>query len=284
LVWYNQLPDWVTSTNWTADALRSVIVNHITNVVEHYKGKCYAWDVVNEGLNDDGTYRDSIFYQTLGEEYITLAYSTAQAVDPGAKLYYNDYNIESPGVKSEGVIRIINLLQGAGIRIDGVGLQSHFVASSPLSPTLDEQIAVMQSYAALGLEVALTELDVRIELPLNDTNLEWQAEGYKNASRLSVYFPSSRVIHADLCSTIQAVGACVQVEQCVGVTVWDFYDPFSWVPATFPGQGDADLWFEDFSKHPAYYGAIDALKNKTGRSCKPKRRQSREMARSGRLY
>ncbi|KAI0130384.1 family 10 glycosyl hydrolase [Xylariales sp. AK1849] len=246
LVWHSQLAPWVESTNWTADALKDVIVNHITNVMEHWKGKCYAWDVVNEALNDDGTYRESVFYETLGEEFITLAFSTAEKVDPGVKLYYNDYNIESPGNKSEGAIRIVKMLQDAGIKINGVGMQSHFTA--PGAPTLDQQISVMQSYAALGLEVALTELDVRIELPLNETSLEWQKQAYKNS-----------------------VGACVQVEACVGVTIWDFYDPFSWVPAVFPGQGDALLWFEDFSKHPAYYGAIAALKNKTGgHPCKPK--------------
>ncbi|KAI1841452.1 hypothetical protein JX265_001480 [Neoarthrinium moseri] len=260
LVWHSQLAPWVESTNWTADALRDVIVNHVTKVMEHYKGKCYAWDVVNEALNEDGTYRESVFYQTLGEEYLKLAFSTAAKVDPDVKLYYNDYNLESPGNKSEGAVRIVKLLKDSGIKIDGVGLQAHHVASRP--PTLDQQIAVIQSYAALGVEVAYTELDVRVELPLNSTSLEWQKQAYKNA-----------------------VGACVQSPACVGITIWDFYDPFSWVPAVFPGEGNALLWFEDFSKHPAYYGAIEALKNKTGgHTCKPKARRSRDAVRSNRLY
>lgn len=180
LVWHSQLAPWVESTNWTADALTEVVVNHITNVMEHYKGKCYAWDVVNEALNEDGTYRESVFYTTLGEDFIKLAFATAASVDPGAKLYYNDYNIESPGNKSEGALRIVKLLQDDGIRIDGVGLQAHFQASG--APSLDEQSAVIASYAALGVEVAYTELDVRIDLPLNDTNLEWQKEVYMNVS------------------------------------------------------------------------------------------------------
>lgn len=170
------------ATNWTADALSSVIVNHVTNVVKHYKGKCYAWDVVNEALNEDGTYRESIFYTTLGEEYIKLAFSTAAKVDPDVKLYYNDYNLESPGNKSAGALRIVKLLKDAGIKIDGVGMQAHFVASG--APSLDQQIAVIDSYAALGVEVAYTELDVRIDLPLNDTNLEWQKQAYTNVRPL----------------------------------------------------------------------------------------------------
>jgi endo-1,4-beta-xylanase len=188
LVWHSQLAPWVEATNWTADALSSVIVNHITNVMGHYKGKCYAWDVVNEALNEDGTYRESIFYTTLGEEYIKLAFSTASKADPGAKLYYNDYNLESPGNKSEGAVRIVKLLKDHGIRIDGVGMQAHFVASG--APSLDEQIAVIESYAAHGVEVAYTELDVRIELPLNDTNLEWQKQAY---TEVSVLCPSRKV-------------------------------------------------------------------------------------------
>jgi endo-1,4-beta-xylanase len=113
----------VEATSWTADALRSIIVEHITHVVGYYRGKCYAWDVVNEVLNEDGTYRESLFYTTLGDEYIKLAFKTAAAVDPHAKLYINDYNLESPSNKSEGIIRVVKMLQDEGIKIDGVGMQ-----------------------------------------------------------------------------------------------------------------------------------------------------------------
>ncbi|KAI2619455.1 glycoside hydrolase family 10 protein [Hypomontagnella submonticulosa] len=259
LVWHSQLAPWVEETEWTPEELRSVIVERITEVMGHYKGQCYAWDVVNEALNEDGTYRESVFYNVLGEEFLKLAFSTAAKIDPETKLYYNDYNLEKPSAKSEGAIRIVKLLQDAGIRIDGVGMQAHLVASRP--PTLDQQISVMQSYAALGVEVALTELDVRVETPANETNMAQQAEVYKNS-----------------------VGACVQVPACVGVTIWDFYDPFSWVPAVFPGEGAALLWFDDFTKHPAYYAAIEAMKNETGgHTCKSKR-QTMENRRSRQLY
>ncbi|SPQ23144.1 1049999c-dd75-4b72-878a-643676936bd5 [Thermothielavioides terrestris] len=240
LVWHNQLPDWVTATNWTAAELRQIIVNHITHVVGHWKGQCYAWDVVNEALNEDGTYRDSIFYQVLGEEYIKLAFETASKIDPHAKLYYNDYNLEYPGPKVTGAQNIVKMLKTAGIRIDGVGLQSHLVAES--HPTLDQHIDAIRSFSSLGVEVALTELDVRLTLPANATNLAEQNDAYKNI-----------------------VGACVQVRGCIGVTIWDFYDPFSWVPATFPGQGAPLLWFENFTTHPAYHGVAEALTNKTTR-------------------
>ncbi|RYO98088.1 hypothetical protein DL764_007189 [Monosporascus ibericus] len=248
LVWHSQLAPWVEETTWTPEALRGVIVEHVTRVMEHYKGQCYAWDVVNEALEEDGTYRESIFYQVLGDEYIKLAFKTAAEVEPDVKLYYNDYNLESPGPKADGVLRIVRMLQDEGIKVDGVGMQAHFRAHD--APTLDEQLAVMKSYAALGVEVAVTELDVRIQLPVNETSLAWQAEAYKNTAI-----------------------ACMRVRECVGITLWDFYDPFSWVPYVFEGEGAPLLWFEDFSKHPAYFSVIEAFANMTSPpKCSGKRR------------
>ncbi|KAL2127757.1 hypothetical protein VTI74DRAFT_10226 [Chaetomium olivicolor] len=238
LVWHSQLAPWVEQTEWTADELRKVIVDHITKVAGYYRGQCYAWDVVNEALNENGTYRESVFYKVLGEEYIKLAFKTAAKVDPHAKLYYNDYNLESPSDKTAGAQRIVKMLQKEGIRIDGVGLQSHLVAES--HPTLDQHIDAIKGFADLGVEVALTELDIRLQTPATAENLALQREAYKNV-----------------------VGACVQVRGCIGITIWDFYDPFSWVPHVFSGEGAALLWFEDFSKHPAYDGVLEALTNRT---------------------
>ncbi|KAK4105154.1 glycoside hydrolase family 10 protein [Parathielavia hyrcaniae] len=240
LVWHSQLAPWVESTTWTADELRKVIVEHVTKVARHWKGQCYAWDVVNEALNEDGTYRESVFYNVLGEEYIKLAFKTAAEVDPKAKLYYNDYNLESPSGKTAGAQRIVKMLQAEGIKVDGVGLQAHLIAEN--HPTLDQHIDAIQGFADLGVEVALTELDIRLTVPATAENLAQQKEAYKNV-----------------------VGACVQVEGCIGVTLWDFYDPFSWVPYVFPTEGAATLWFEDFAKHPAYDGVVEALTNKTSR-------------------
>ncbi|KAK2047587.1 family 10 glycosyl hydrolase [Colletotrichum somersetense] len=253
LVWHSQLAPWVETTEWTPETLTDAIVRHIHQVAGHYKGKCYAWDVVNEALNEDGTYRESVFYNVLGEEYLKLAFRTAAEVDPAAKLYYNDYNLESIGPKSEGARRIVKLLQDDGLRVDGVGMQAHLVAHR--APTLDQQIAVIRSYAELGVEVALTELDVRIELPINETNLEWQKEAYKNASdprRCPPQFPFE--------------GANCHV----------------WVPYVFVGEGAALLWFDDFSKHPAYYGVLEALKNKTAAPCR--RRRTLDSGKSKNLF
>ena len=178
LVWHSQLAPWVEAKNWTRKALTEAVVQHITKVAGHWKGQCYAWDVVNEALNEDGTYRDSVFYRVLGEDYIKLAFRTAARVDPKAKLYLNDYNFESPSPKTEGAKRIVRMLQADGIRIDGVGLQAHLIAES--HPTLDQHIDAIRGFADLGVEVALTELDVRLQTPANATNLAQQKEAYKN--------------------------------------------------------------------------------------------------------
>ncbi|KAK3327766.1 glycoside hydrolase superfamily [Cercophora scortea] len=252
LVWHNQLAPWVESTTWTPDTLRAAIVRHVSAVAGHWKGRCYAWDVVNEALDEDGTYRKSLFYTVLGEEYIKLAFQAAAEADPGAKLYYNDYGIERPAsVKTAGARRIVKMLKDAGVRIDGVGMQAHLHADN--HPSMQDHVDTMSAYAALGVsEVAFTELDVRITEPVNETKLAWQADSYRNVAV-----------------------ACTKVKQCVGITVWDFYDPFSWIPVTFPGEGAGLLWFEDFKPHPAVKAMVDAFGEVIGNGtkCAEKRRR-----------
>lgn len=193
----------MTEVNWTKETLTQALVQHVTHEARHWAGQCYAWDVVNEALNDDGTYRNDTFLSVLGPDYIKIAFRAAAAADPWAKLYYNDYNIESPGNKSASVrTNIVKFLQDDGIRIDGVGLQSHFTTGN--SPTIDQQIETMKGYTDMGVDVAITELDVKTELPDTPEKLQQQKQAYTDA-----------------------VGACMQVYRCVGMTVWDFYDPVS---------------------------------------------------------
>lgn len=103
-VWHNQLPDWLTSQNWTKSELTSILENHIKHEARHYYDECYAWDVVNEAFNDDGTWRETIWYNTIGKEYIELAFKFARKyTSPRTRLYYNDYNIETVNNKSTAV-------------------------------------------------------------------------------------------------------------------------------------------------------------------------------------
>ncbi|KUL82633.1 hypothetical protein ZTR_09453 [Talaromyces verruculosus] len=241
LVWYNQLSSYITSGSWTNATLTAALKEHINGVVTHYKGQCYAWDVVNEALNEDGTYRQNVFYQYIGEAYIPIAFAAAAAADPNAKLYYNDYNIEYAGSKATGAQRIVKLIQAAGGRIDGVGLQSHFIVGQ--TPSLATQKANMAAFTALGVDVAITELDIRMTLPDTSALQTQQSTDYQTTTT-----------------------ACVQTKGCVGITLWDYTDKYSWVPGTFSGQGDACPWDSNYNKKPAYYGILAGLQSGTGSS------------------
>lgn len=232
LVWHNQLPSWLTGGAWTATQLNSILQNHITNEVTHYKGQLYAWDVVNEPFNDDGTYRTSMWYNTLGTSYIANALTWARAADPTAKLYLNDYNIDGVNAKSTAMYNLVKSLKAAGVPIDGVGFQGHLIVGSVPS---DIQ-ANLQRFADLGVDVAITELDIRMTLPRDTTKDTQQATDYTNV-----------------------VKACVAVTRCVGVTVWDYTDKYSWIPSVFSGQGAALPYDENLAKKPAYYGIVTAL-------------------------
>lgn len=237
LVWYNQLPSWVSSGSWTNETLTDVLEAHITSEVEHYKGQCYAWDVVNEAISDDGdgSFRDNVFYKTIGEAYLPIAFNAAAAADPDAKLYYNDYSIEFSGAKATAALAIVDLIQGAGAKIDGVGMQGHFIVNN--TPSAKDLAGVLEQFTAKGVEVAYTEVDVRhSSVPADDAAVQQQATDYTSV-----------------------VEACLQVEGCVGVTVWDFYDKFSWVPSTFEGAGEACLYDENLSKKPAWTAVSSAL-------------------------
>jgi endo-1,4-beta-xylanase len=235
-IWHNQLPEWLTAKNWTKPELTQVLENHIKNEARHY-ADCYAWDVVNEAFEDNGTWRDTIWLRVLGKEYIELAFKFARKyTKPKTRLYYNDYGIERVNNKSRAVAELVKDFNKRKVPIDGVGLQAHYTVGR--APTYNETLAALTLFEAEGVETALTELDVRTNVPSNSTLVTRQAQVYADT-----------------------VKACVDSKECVGVTVWDFWDPVSWVPETFPGYGDACLWDKDLNKKPAYYAISDMLRS-----------------------
>lgn len=160
LIWHSQLPPWFcvdeNGENVSPKELKSRMKDHISTVVGRYKGVIKGWDVVNEAILEDGSYRKSKFYEILGEEFIPLAFQYAQEADPDAELYYNDYNEWYPG-KRETVVRLINTLKERGIRIDGIGMQAHVGMTNP---TIEEYQATINDYANAGVKVLVTEFDL----------------------------------------------------------------------------------------------------------------------------
>ncbi|MFC0504746.1 endo-1,4-beta-xylanase [Micromonospora costi] len=220
LAWHSQQPGWVQ--NLSGSALRSAMVNHITRVASYYRGKIYAWDVVNEAFADGGSggRRDSNLQRT-GNDWIEVAFRTARAADPGAKLCYNDYNTDGQNAKSNAVYAMVSDFKARGVPIDCVGFQSHFNAQSPVPA--DYQ-ANLQRFADLGVDVQITELDI-------EGSGTAQADNY------------ARVVRA-----------CLAVSRCTGITVWGIRDSDSWrasgTPLLFDAAGN---------KKPAYTATLNAL-------------------------
>lgn len=232
LVWHSQNPSWLTNGSWTPAQLSQLMNDHIALEVGRYQGRVAAWDVVNEPFNEDGTYRQTLWYNGLGTGYIAQALTAARAADPAAKLYINDYNVEGVNAKSTALYNLVKSLKEQGVPIDGVGLQAHLILGQVPS-TFQQNI---QRFADLGVDVAITELDIRMNLPSDSTKLAQQAADYK-----------------------AVMNACVAVARCTGVTVWGFTDSDSWIPSTFPGQGAATPYDENFAPKPAYYAIAEAL-------------------------
>jgi len=229
LVWGSQLPAYVSQL--AADQVQAAMVEHITGVMTQFKGDCFAWDVVNEPFNDDGTFQATPFFNAMGEDYITIALQTARSIDPNAHLYINDFNTEGENAKSNAMLNLTSSLKSQGL-LDGVGFESHFILNE--IPT-DLQ-ANMERFTAVGLEVAITELDIRITLPATDEDLQNQATQYA-----------------------EVVGACVAVDGCIGVTTWGITDMYSWVLTTFAGTGSPLLFDDSYNEKPAFAATISAL-------------------------
>jgi len=233
LVWHSQLPSWVTNSGFTAAQLQTVMQNHIAGVAGHFKGKITAWDVVNEPFNEDGSFRSSIWFQNLGMGYIATALNAAHQADPAAKLYLNDFNIEGVNNKSTAMLNLVKSLKAQGTPIDGVGFESHFILGQIPS---DLQTNI-QRFISAGVSVWITELDVRVtSLPETQANLTTQAQNYTSVTN-----------------------ACLALAGCVGITVWEYTDKYSWVPGAFSGQGAADIFDQNIDPKAAYNAMVTAF-------------------------
>lgn len=162
LIWHSQPPKWMFTDYDGKLVSREVLIGrmykHIMDVVTHYKGKVKGWDVVNEAFEDDGSFRQSLYYKIIGPEFIELAFQFAHEADPDVELYYNDYSTSSPA-KRDAICKLVRRLKTKGLRIDAVGMQSHNGYNYPDYDSYEQSI---EAFAAEGVKVMLTEIDMNM--------------------------------------------------------------------------------------------------------------------------
>lgn len=162
LVWHSQAAPWLFVDEAGNDVSREVLIgrmrDHITTLVSRYKGRVHCWDVVNEAILDDGSWRENKFYQIIGKDYVKLAFQFAAEADPDAVLLYNDYSMAHEG-RRNAVVKLVKELQAANVKIDGIGMQAHFTMDFP---TMEEFEKSIEAFAATGLEVHITEMDITV--------------------------------------------------------------------------------------------------------------------------
>ncbi len=235
LIWHSQNPGWLENGSWSRSQLIDLMNDHIDTVAGHYAGDVLVWDVVNEAFNEDGSYRSTLWYNGIGQEYIDMAFQRARAADPNAKLIYNDYNIGWLNSKSNGVYDMVSSMVSRGIPIDGVGFQMHLTESGVDGGSFASN---MQRFADLGLEVYITELDVRIPQNPSPQNLQNQANIYQTITN-----------------------RCLAQPACKGLQMWGIPDKYSWVPNVFPGTGAPLLFDDNYNAKPAYYAVQAELQS-----------------------
>jgi len=235
LVWHKQLPAWLRTGTFTRDEMIAILKEHIFTLVGRYKGKIKDWDVVNEAIDDDtGEVRkDTIWYKQIGPDYIKLAFEFAHTADPAARLYYNDYSAEELNKKSDGVYALVRDLKRQGAPINGVGWQMHQVNGFRIN---EKHYANAKRLADLGLEISMTELDVRMKLPPSAEDLQTQAQAYDDS-----------------------IGFCLKTPNCKAVVLWGFTDAHSWIPGWYRGFGDALIYDKTYQTKPSYTAVNHAL-------------------------
>lgn len=244
LVWHNQNPGWLPGSS-NPEELSRTLEQHIQTVVRRYAGRIYAWDVVNEAFGDNGSMRSSIWYDKpgigfagKGTAYIEAALKMARKADPKARLFYNDYGAETLGAKADAIYAMAKDFKARRVPLDGIGFQCHFIMEMNKPDVLDSIEKNFDRFAKLGLDIEVTELDIRV----------------KNNS------PATLREQADFYGKFVAL--CARQPRCRLIQTWGVTDKYSWIPGTFRGTGWALLWDEHYGKKPAHAAVIEALMGK----------------------
>ncbi|WP_114560281.1 endo-1,4-beta-xylanase [Desertihabitans aurantiacus] len=251
LFWHSQNPTWLEQGDHSPEELRAILREHVETVVGRYAGRIQQWDVANEIFDDAGQLRteDNIWIRELGPGIVADVFRWTHEADPQAELFFNDYNVEGPNAKSDAYHALIQQLLADGVPVHGFGMQAHLGLQYGFDGRMQENL---QRFDDLGLATAVTEIDIRG--PVGEDG------------QLS---PELRQRQADWYAA--ALEACLAVEGCRSFTIWGVLDEHSWVPGTFPGQGDALTLEGDYQRKPAYCALQETLATGTGRPGRDRR-------------
>jgi endo-1,4-beta-xylanase len=262
LIWHSQAPRWFFVDEEGNDISREVLIermrHHISNVVGRYKDRVHGWDVLNEAIVEDGSYRKSKFYEIIGEEYVELAFQFAAEADPDADLYYNDYGMANPG-RRKGVIEMVKNLQAKGIKIDGIGMQGHLNLESLNLAEFEKSIV---AFAELGVKVMITEFDLTIlPFPTQDVTADVGLRAEYEA-RMNPYAegftPEILDEWNEACAGIFRLFLKHQ-DKISRVTTWGVTDNHSW-KNNWPIRGRTDyplLFDRDYQPKPVVHTIIE---------------------------
>jgi endo-1,4-beta-xylanase len=255
LAWYNQVPSWVfldangatmTATAANKTLLLTRLQNHINAEVGHFKGKIYAWDVVNEALNDDGTFRNSMWYQIAGLDYIKDAFTWAHAADPAAKMCINDYNL-TVAAKRDAMFNLVTQLKAAGIPVDCIGSQMH---SNINWPSASDTASMLDKFSTLGVDQEITEMDISVY-----------------TDNTSSYTSISAALLASQATEYKALFDVFKshASEISSVTLWGLADDDTWLDSFPINRLDAPLLFDQqLQAKPAYWAVIGAASPSAG--------------------
>ncbi|GAA3285510.1 endo-1,4-beta-xylanase [Nesterenkonia halobia] len=232
LFWHSQNPDWLEDGDYSAEELHAILEDHVRTVVSRYAGCIDQWDVANEIFTGDGRLRteENIWLRELGPGILDDVFRWAHEEDPGATLFYNDYNAEGINAKTDAYYELAAAQLERGVPVGGFGAQSHLSMQYGFDDSLQ---ANMERFDALGLKTAVTEIDVR-----GTVGEDGQMSPEDRAGAAERY--------------AQVLDACLAVEGCTSFTVWGTLDEHSWVPGTFPGEGDALIMEGDYERKSSY--------------------------------
>lgn len=244
LVWHEALPDWLATGTFTPAQMLEIMKTHVRTEVAHFAGQIYAWDVVNEAITKQGAMRSDLYSDKPGTGvagkygYIEEAFRTAHEADPKALLFYNDYDTEVSNPKSDAIYAMVRQLLADDVPIGGVGFQCHLNLKGV---SRADMIANLKRFVDLGIQVQITELDVRVPVDANGVataaDLDQEARDY-----------------ADVAAACLAVAP-----HCTAIQMWGFTDRYSWIPRSAKGFGAGLPFDADYRPKPAYRALLDAL-------------------------